>query len=93
MTNDEARERMLAALAAAGVNGIDTDDPAFDGDYQALTTALCELHGDGIARQCAGWWRLSDEELARRILKALGVDEGRTRWRVDAVVSVLRGAS
>lgn len=89
MTPAEARERMLAALAAAGVTGIDTDDPAFDGDYQVLTAALYELQRDGIAWQCAGWWRLSNQEFARRILRAVGLELKQTR--VDAVAGILRG--
>lgn len=92
MTKEEARDRMLLALAAAGVDGVDTDSPDFPGrcaEYWALRDALKVLAGEVIAVQSDGRWRFSDAEFARRILRAIGVDA--TAERIDAIAGVLRG--
>lgn len=93
MTKEEARERMLVALAAAGVNGIDTQ--AIDGDdFQENIEALRALRMEGVAVIRRGGWRLSDWEFARRILAAVGLDDGEERERLllDRVAAILRGA-
>lgn len=99
LTPDEARERMLAALGAAGVNGIDTDGDDFlcaSEEFAALLDALRGLAAEGVAVEIGcGWWRLSNEEIARRILAALWLDGGDERERdralLDKVTSILRG--
>lgn len=103
MTPAEARECMLVALAAAGVNGLSLTDELCrwsvkEGD--AIWASLKGLAADGIAQQIGpGMWRLSDVELARRIIAALrgkGCAPGSTHLevaRIDAVAGILKGLS
>lgn len=84
MTKHEARERMLAALAAAGVDGL-----MCRGDDRA---ALYALANEGLAVRSNSRWRLSDQELARRILRAVGFEHAAHETvLIDAVAGILRG--
>lgn len=99
MTPTEARERMLAALSAAGVNGIDINGEDFlyesAAEHAALLKALHRLAVEGVAVEIGcGWWRLSDQELALRILRAVGFEHAqREDVLIDSVVEILRGSS